>query len=198
MAGAGALPLLFHSTATLGAGRPAVASAGFYAQPLDEAASRLGFALTDTRGRLRRSTDFRDQVLVLFFGFLSCPSICPTTMLELSMAQKAMGPRADRVTVAFATLDPERDTPAAIDAWLAAFGRRHLGLRDTPDAIRRAAATLKLEYRRIPGTSPSSYTIDHGVQSYVFDPRGRLRLLLRPGPLPHEVAADWQRLLDGA
>ncbi|MDH4393892.1 MAG: SCO family protein [Aquabacterium sp.] len=175
-----------------------MASAGFYAQPLDPAANRLGFALTDTRGRLRRSTEFRDQVLVLFFGFLSCPSICPTTMLELSAAQKAMGSRADRVTVAFATLDPARDTPAAIEAWLAAFGRRHLGLHDSAEAIRRAAATLKLEYTRVPGASPDSYTIDHGVQAYVFDPRGRLRLLLRPGPLPHEVASDWLRLLDGA
>lgn len=195
---AGLGPALMSGRAAFGAGRPTAAAAGFYAQPLDEAAGRLGFALTDTRGRLRRSTDFSGQVLVLFFGFLSCPSICPTTMLELSAAQKAMGPRADLVTIAFATLDPERDSAVALEAWLAVFGKRHVGLRDSADAVRRAAATLKLEYTRVPGASPDAYTIDHGVQAYVFDPRGRLRLLLRPGPLPREVAADWQRLLDGA
>lgn len=176
----------------------AAAPAGFYTAPLDDTAGRLGFALTDTRGRLRRSTDFPGQVLVLFFGFLSCPSICPTTMLDLSAAQRAMGAQADRVTIAFVTLDPERDTPAAVDAWLAAFGPRHLGLRDTPEATRRAADALQLQYRRVPGSTPQSYTIDHGVQAYVFGPRGRLRLLLRPGPQPHEVAADWRRLLAGA
>lgn len=176
----------------------AAAPAGFHATALAPANWSTGFALRDVQGELRSARSFPGQVLVLFFGFLSCPSICPTTMWELSAAQRAMGAQGERVQVAFATLDPERDGAPAITAWLAGFGPRHLGLRDSPQAIAAATGPLRLQYARVNGRTPGSYTIDHGVQSYVFDPQGRLRLLVRPGPSPEEVAQDLRRLLEGA
>lgn len=171
---------------------------GFHALPLTTGARSPGFALTDLDGRRRTESSFPGQVAVLFFGFLSCPAVCPTTLAELSAAREAMGRDAGRVRLLFATLDPQRDTAAAMRSWLQAFAADAVGLRDTADAIERTTRALRLDWNRVPGRTPASYTIDHGVQSYVFDPSGRLRLLLRPGPTPREIAADWRRLLAGA
>lgn len=171
---------------------------GFHATPLSADSHRLGFSLTDLDGRKRQATSFPGSVLVLFFGFLSCPSICPSTLAELSAARRAMGAQGRQVRMAFATLDPERDTATAMRAWLAHFGDDLVGLRDSPAAIAGATRALRLNWERVPGSQPGSYTIDHGVQAYCFDPQGRLRLLLRPGLSPQEIAADWRRLLAGA
>lgn len=183
---------------TVWARAPAAADEGFHAMPLAADSHALGFTLTDLDGRPRTAASFPGSVLVLFFGFLSCPSICPSTMFELQAARRELGAQSRRVRIAFATLDPERDSPAAMRAWLRHFGDDLIGLRDRPEAIARATRTLRLFWERVPAGTSSRYTIDHGVQAYVFDPRGRLRLLLRPGPSPQEVAADWRRLLAGA
>jgi protein SCO1 len=181
-----------------GARMPAGGDGGFHAIPLAEDSHGLGFNLTDLDGRPRTATSFPGSVLVLFFGFLSCPSICPSTIFELQAARQALGGQARRVRIAFATLDPERDSATAMRNWLRHFGDDLVGLRDTPAAIARATRTLRLDWARVPGQGAARYTIDHGVQAYVFDPRGRLRLLMRPGPTAQEVASDWRRLLNGA
>lgn len=171
---------------------------GFFGTPLAGESQHIGFSLADLDGRQRRADSFPGSVLVLFFGFLSCPSICPSTLAELTAARRAMGPLGRQVRLAFATLDPERDTVDAMRAWLRQFDSDLIGLRDTPQAIARATQALRLDWQRVPGRHARSYTIDHGVQSYCYDPRGRLRLLLRPGPSPQEVASDFRKLLAGA
>ena len=177
---------------------PVRSAEGFHGIPLAGESQRIGFSLRDLDGRLRRADSFPGSVLVLFFGFLSCPSICPSTLAELSAARQALGAQGRSVRVAFATLDPERDSAAAMRAWLRHFGDDLIGLRDSPKSLERATQALRLEWQRVPGSTPDRYTIDHGVQSYCFDIQGRLRLLMRPGPTPKEVASDWRRLLDGA
>lgn len=173
-------------------------ASGFYGTPLSASSQGQGFALTDLDGKLRTAASFPGQVLVLFFGFLSCPSICPTTLMELAAARRVLGAQGARVRLAFATLDPERDTAQAMRGWLSHFGSDLVGLRDTPAAISRATQALRLDWERVPGRQAGSYTIDHGVQSYCFDLKGRLRLLQRPGPTPTEMASDWRLLLAGA
>ena len=193
-AGAGALVPSFSTLAATAK----TSGEGFHATPLSADSHGLGFALTDLDGHRRQANSFPGSVLVLFFGFLSCPSICPSTMAELSAARHAMGAQGRRLRLAFATLDPERDTVTAMRAWLSHFGNDLVGLRDSPAAIEKATKALRLEWERVPGRHAGSYTIDHGVQSYCFDPRGRLRLLLRPGPSPKEMASDFRKLLAGA
>lgn len=175
-------------------------SEGFYSIPLSTASQSAGFTLMDLDGEQLTPSSFPGSVFVLFFGFLSCPSICPTTMMELVSARRMLGDDAQRVRIAFATLDPERDSAAAMRQWLGYFGDDLVGLRDSPEAILEATQALRLPWQRVPGTDsdPDYYMIDHGVQSYTYDPQGRLRLLVRPGPTPQQIAADWRSLLNGA
>jgi len=149
--------------------------------------------LADTSGKPRRLEDWRGKAVVLFFGFTQCPDVCPTTMLEVAGAMKKLGPEADRVQVLFVTLDPERDTPELLGKYVTAFDPRFIGLRGDLAATQRAAKEFKIyfEKRKV----GDSYTIDHSGQSYVIDPKGRLRLLVRPDRLETDLADDLRTIL---
>lgn len=119
------------------------------------------------------------------------------TMLELAELKRSLGGLGQRVRIVFATLDPLADTPALLDAYLGQFDRESVGLRGSPAQIAATASHFKLSYQRVENKSRGTYVIDHGVQSYVFDPQGRLRLLFRPGKGLPEMAADIRLLLNG-
>jgi protein SCO1/2 len=150
-------------------------------------------ALTDHTGKPRRLEDFRGKAVVLFFGFTQCPDVCPTTMLEVASQLKKLGADAERVQVLFVTLDPERDSPELLGKYVTAFDPRFLGLRGDLAATQRAAKEFKIyfEKRKV----GDSYSIDHSGQSYVIDPAGRLRLLVRPDRLESDLADDLRTLL---
>jgi len=149
--------------------------------------------LTDHTGRARRLEDFRGKVVVLFFGFTHCPDICPTTLVEVSNALKTLGPDAERVQVLFVTVDPERDTQDALAKYVTAFDPRFLGLRGDAAATQRAAKEFKIYFEK--RKSGDSYSVDHSGQSYVIDPQGRLRLLVRPDRLSTDLTHDLRALL---
>lgn len=155
------------------------------------------FALTDHNGRPRTLADFRGKAVVVFFGYTHCPDVCPTTMAEMAGVMKELGPQADRVQVLFITLDPERDTPAVLKAYVPAFDPRFLGLSGTPEQIDKVAKEFRVFYQKVPGKEPGSYTLDHTAGSYVFDPQGRVRLFVRHGQGPEPVAHDLKLLLAG-
>lgn len=169
----------------------------FRTLPLAPDSFDIDFSMPDTSGRLRSIADFRGQVVILFFGYLSCPSYCPSTLAELSELRKRMGSQGSRVQVVFVTLDPERDDSASLGSYLAHFDRDYVGLRGDADAVAKMARRFRLSFARVPGRMAGSYTIDHGVQSYVFDPQGRLRLLFRPGKSAADMMADLRALLAG-
>src|SRR4051812_47510043 len=149
--------------------------------------------LTDHTGKPRRLEDFRGKAVVLFFGFTQCPDVCPTTMIEVANQLKKLGPDADRVQVLFVTLDPERDSQELLGKYVTAFDPRFLGLRGDLPATQRAAKEFKIYFdKRKVG---NSYSIDHSGQSYVIDPAGRLRLLVRPDRLDADLADDLRTLL---
>jgi protein SCO1/2 len=149
--------------------------------------------LTDHTGKPRRLEDFRGKAVVLFFGFTHCPDICPTTLVDVSNTLKTLGPQAERVQVLFVTVDPERDTQAALAKYVTAFDPRFLGLRGDAAATQRAAKEFKIYYEK--RKNGDSYSVDHSGQSYVIDPQGRLRLLLRPDRIAEDLAADLRTLL---
>lgn len=155
------------------------------------------FSLTDHQGQARRLADYKGKAVVLFFGYTQCPDVCPTTLISMREVLTQLGPDANRVQVLFATLDPQRDTQALLAQYVPQFHPSFVGLRGDEAAMAALAKDFKVFYTRQPGTTPSSYTIDHSTGSYAFDPQGRLRLLLRHGDDAANVAADLKLLLAG-
>jgi protein SCO1/2 len=149
--------------------------------------------LTDHTGKPRRLEDFRGKAVVLFFGFTHCPDICPTTLVEVSNALKTLGADAERVQVLFVTVDPERDTPEALAKYVTAFDPRFLGLRGDAAATQRVAKEFKIYFEK--RKSGDTYSVDHSGQSYVIDPQGRLRLLVRPDRIATDLTDDLRALL---
>ncbi len=152
--------------------------------------------LADPSGKMRRLEDFRGKAVVLFFGFTQCPDVCPTTLADISAALKKLGPDADRVQVLFVTVDPERDTPELLAKYVTAFDPRFLALRGDLPATERAAKEFKIFFEK--RKEGDSYTVDHTAQTYVLDPQGRLRLLVRPERVGTDLADDLKTLLKEA
>jgi protein SCO1/2 len=149
--------------------------------------------LTDHTGKPRRLEDFRGKAVVLFFGFTHCPDICPTTLADISQAIKALGPDAERVQVLMVSVDPERDTPEALAKYVTAFDPRFLGLRGDLPATQKVAKEFKIYFEK--RKQGASYTVDHSAQSYVIDPQGRLRLLVRHERIAQDLGDDLKTLL---
>ena len=152
------------------------------------------FSLTDQNGKTRTLADFRGKVVVVFFGYTRCPDVCPTTLADLKAAREQLGDEGKRVQVLFVTVDPERDTPNLLASYVPAFDPSFLGLYGDAAATARVAKEFKVFFQKVPGKTPDSYSVDHTSASYVFDPQGRLRLLVRPGNVPNLVA-DLKTLL---
>ena len=154
-----------------------------------------GFALNDQNGKPVTLESYKGKVVVLFFGYTHCPDVCPTTMAEMAAVMKALGPQADQVQVLFVTLDPERDTRELLSQYVPAFDARFVGLYGTPEQTAATAKDFKMFYKKVPGKTADSYTIDHLAGSYVFDKQGKIRLFLRHGQGPAPIAHDLKLLL---
>lgn len=152
------------------------------------------FALTDQNGKPRSLADFQGKLVTLFFGYLHCPDVCPTTLADLAAARKLLGAEADKLQVIFVTLDPERDTPELLRPYLAQFDPSFLALRGDAAATAQIARDFKIHYAKNPGKE-GRYTLDHSTGTFVFDKQGRIRLLLAYGTQPEAIAADLKTLL---
>ena len=154
------------------------------------------FSLVDPGGKARTLADFKGKVVVMFFGYTQCPDVCPTTLTEMQQVMTILGPKSDKVQVLFVTVDPQRDTAEILKQYVPAFDPRFLGLRPADDAaLEKVAKDFKIYYKKIPGISPGSYTIDHTAGSYAFDPDGRLRLYIKHAQGPETLAHDLKELL---
>lgn len=169
--------------------------AGFAAIDITGADYGRDFALTDHNGRARSLKDFAGKVVVLFFGYTQCPDVCPTTMVELVAVKKLLGRDGERVQGLFVTLDPQRDTPEVLKAYVENFDPTFLALYTTPEKLRALAKEYKVYYNKVDGPTPSSYTLDHSAGSYVYDANGKLRLYTRYGSGAAALAADIKLLL---
>ena len=154
-------------------------------------------SLTDPDGKRRSLSEFKGQVVVVFFGFTQCPDVCPTTLVEIATVKKQLGADGERVQGIFVTVDPERDTPELLKAYVDNFGAGFVALRGTPEETLATAKHFKVFFAKVPGKTDGSYTIDHTAGSYVFDPQGRVRLFTRHGTGPDALVHDLRLLLDG-
>jgi protein SCO1/2 len=153
------------------------------------------FQLVDHAGKPRTLADYGGKVVVLFFGYTQCPDVCPTTLAELAEAMKRLGPDADRVQVLFVTVDPERDTRELLAQYVPAFDPRFVGLSGDADATARTAKEFKVLYQKQPGQTPGTYTVDHSAGTFVYDPKGRLRVYVGHGQGAEVFVHDIKELL---
>jgi protein SCO1/2 len=153
------------------------------------------FSLPDAEGRVRTLKDFQGKAVVVFFGYTQCPDVCPTTMAEIAEAKKLLGADGAKVAGVFITVDPERDTPQLLKAYVANFGPDMVALRGSAEQTAAVAKDFKVFYRRVEGRAPGSYFMEHTAASYVFDPQGKLRLYTRYGSGAQALADDLKLLL---
>jgi protein SCO1/2 len=151
--------------------------------------------LPDYDGQMRHLSDFAGKVVVVFFGYTQCPDVCPTTLAEMAEVKHALGAQGDRLQVLFVTVDPERDTPEILKAYVTSFDPAFLALRGTPEQLAAVAKDFKIYYKRVEGKTPTSYTMDHSAGSYLYDPAGHLRIYHRYGSGAQAMLADVRALL---
>jgi protein SCO1 len=156
------------------------------------------FSLPDTDGRMRSLKDFQGKAVVVFFGYTQCPDVCPTTLTEIAEAKRLLGPLGSKVEGVFITVDPERDKPELLKAYVANFGPDMVALRGSAAQTEATARDFKVYYKRVDGKEPGSYFMEHTAASYIYDPQGHLRLYSRYGSGAQALADDLKLLLQQA
>ncbi len=137
----------------------------------------LAFTLTDDAGKIVDASAFRGKLVLLYFGYTHCPDVCPLTLTHLHVLMQRLGPLADRTRVLFVSVDPARDTPAVLHAYVNAFDPHVTGLTGTPAQIEALAKRYRVAYNRGPALPGGGYEVAHSAGIYLFDSRGRARLL---------------------
>lgn len=151
------------------------------------------FSLTDFQGVPRHLADYRGKVVMLYFGFVQCPDVCPTALTRAAAVKQRLGAEGSQLQVLFVTVDPERDTPALLREYMAAFDSSFVALTGLPAQIKAAADEFRVFYKKVP--TGSSYTMDHTALSYLFDRKGHIRVALRHEQTVDDYTADVKALL---
>jgi protein SCO1/2 len=158
--------------------------ATFHGTDIAEMYTKADFHLIDHNGKARTLADFRGKAVVLFFGYTHCPDICSTTMLDLAQVIKLLGSDADKVQVLFVTIDPERDKPEKLAAFVKGHHPSFLGLYGDNQATEQATKAFFVGSKK--EITTSGYNMDHSVEEFLVDPQGRVRLLE-----PYSQRVDW-------
>ncbi len=152
------------------------------------------FHLTDHNGQPRSMADYRGKVVVLFFGYIHCPDVCPTTLADLAHVLRLLGQDAERVQVLFATLDPQRDTPELLAKFVPAFHPSFLALVGDEQTTDQAARAFGVSYQK-QSSKNSDYTLDHFSGTYLIGTSGKPVLLAPYGQRAELLAQDIKLLL---
>lgn len=137
------------------------------------------FSLTAHDGTQRSLADFRGKVVLLYFGYTYCPDVCPTDLMAVAALLRALGEGAEQVQALYVTVDPERDTPAQLAAYVAAFHPRIIGLTGSVEQIRTVAERYKAYFAKVP--AGGGYLMEHSANFYILDRAGRYAGSLPPG-----------------
>ncbi|WP_095100222.1 SCO family protein [Pseudomonas sp. Irchel 3A5] len=154
-----------------------------YGKDLSDKILGRTFKLKDPQGNVKTLSSFRGTMPMVFFGFTQCPAVCPTALARAAQIKKLMGPDGDTLQVIFITVDPERDKPQMLDAYVKAFDPSFVALYGTLEETAATAKEFGVFYEKVP--SGDTYTMSHTATSYVFDTRGVLRL-----GLSHSLSAQ--------
>ena len=183
------------SVAVLAACSPSTKAPKFNGIDVTGADYAKDFPLPDQDGKTRSIKDFAGKVVVVFFGYTQCPDVCPTTMSELAEVKRSLGADGERLQGVFITVDPERDTPEVLKAYMANFDPTFVGLTGTPEQLAAVAKDFKIYFKKVDGKTPTSYTMDHSAGSYIYDTKGNLRVYTRYGSGAQALQSDVKALL---
>ncbi len=165
----------------------------FHAAEVRAKFAQADFSLTDHNGKPRKLADFRGKIVVIFFGYVHCPDVCPTTMADLAQVMTKLGHDANKVQVLFVTVDPERDTREILAQYVPAFHPSFLGLYGDAAATAKVARVFGVAYQRQP--TQSGYNVDHSAGTFIADAEGRVLLLAPFGQRADLMAEDIKLLL---
>ena len=152
------------------------------------------FHLEDQNGQPVSDEDMKGRPFLVFFGFAHCPDVCPTTLFEMSEVMRQLGKDADRIGALFITVDPERDTPAALKDYLSSFDPHLRGLTGDPAAVNAAIKAYRVYAKKIP-LEGGDYTMDHTAVVYLMDKDGRFVAPFNLKRTPEAAAAELRRYL---
>jgi cytochrome oxidase Cu insertion factor (SCO1/SenC/PrrC family) len=145
------------------------------------------FTLSDVNGARRSLADFRGQLVLLYFGFAYCPDVCPTDLMAMGNLVRSLGPDGDKLQPVFVTLDPERDKPEVLRAYVASFHPRFVALTGTEEEIRRVATSYKVYFDKV-RVGSNGYVIEHAAYVFLLDREGRFVTLFPPGTPAERMA----------
>lgn len=150
----------------------------------------LDFRLTDDNGKPVTGADFKGKVTVMYFGYTHCPDVCPLTLTQLHVVLDRLGAPADKVRILFVSVDPARDTPAIMHAYVNAFDKRAVGLVGSDRDVEALAKRYRSAFTREPDRGDGNYEVSHSSAIYIFDGDGKARLLATPSASQDDIVHD--------
>lgn len=160
------------------------------------AGTEIQFELEDTQGRAVGSTDLRGRWVLVFFGYTSCPDLCPTVLLEIAQALAQLGPVAARVQPIFVSVDPQRDTSKKLREYVNDFDERIMPLTGTAEQLDRAAESFGVEFFKIAGSASDDYTIAHSAIITLLGPEGGLVMRISADVSADQMASKLRKLIE--
>jgi protein SCO1/2 len=154
------------------------------------------FSIVDQHGETFTNKDLFGHYSLIYFGFTSCPAVCPTELQKMNIVFKKLGPAGDKVQPIFITVDPARDTKKVIAVYVAQFSPRLIGLTGTQDQINDVLKAFHVYARRVDDSKLADYTMDHSSYVYWVGPDGRILSLFGPSSTATEIAAVMHKTLN--
>jgi protein SCO1/2 len=174
-----------------------IGSYEFHGTLFDPPAVIEDFQLSSVDDYETRLSDFRGEVVLIYFGYTFCPDICPATMNELKTAVETLSRRdREQVQVLMITVDPQRDSPETLASFLEHFDPSFIGLSGTDEQIAMASEMFGVYYAKQPGTVNTGYLVDHTASVFTLDKKGDLRVIYSFNTPGEDIAADLRRLVD--
>jgi cytochrome oxidase Cu insertion factor (SCO1/SenC/PrrC family) len=174
----------------------------FLYQPSREKGSGIAlvggpFSMTNQNGETVTEKNFAGRYMLVFFGFTFCPDVCPTQLQVMTEALHQMGSAADEITPVFVSIDPERDTPQAVKAYVSNFHPRMVGLTGSPEQVQQMAQAYRVFYQKVENTKrPQDYTMDHSAILYLMGPDGAFKGHFAAENDPTKLAAEVLKVIE--
>ena len=155
----------------------------------------LDFKLTNDQDKAVSGADYRGKVVLLYFGYTHCPDVCPLTLAQLHVVMQRLGKLADGARILFVSVDPTRDTPPVLHAYVNAFDPRAVGLTGDPRVVEALVKRYRSSFTREPASSDGNYEVSHSSAIYIFDRGGNARALSTPTDTQDDLVHDLHLLL---